>query len=64
MSDDIYYSTHNVITGNNIQGGWDSEYGIKEEDPNQDYNLIGLNIVEGASLANIVISGAHTRLHE
>lgn len=61
MSDDTYYSTHNVITGNNIQGG---TYGIKEEDPNQDYNLIGLNIVEGASVANIVTSGAHTRVYK
>ena len=64
MAGDEYYSTHNVITGNNIQGGWGSDYGIKEEDPNQDYNLIGLNIVEGNAVADIVISGAHTRVYD
>ena len=52
-----YHSTHNIISGNRINGG---TYGIKEEDPDQDYNTIVGNIVTEASIQNVLISGANT----
>lgn len=59
-SQDEYYSTHNVISGNVISGG---TYGIKEKDENQDYNLICGNVVAGATVKSIQINGEHTSVY-
>lgn len=58
------YSLYNVIEGNNIEcmEANKSKYGIRENDANNDRNIVLGNIVYGAVVANISTQGVNTEI--
>ena len=58
-----YYSTSNIITGNNIDNpALTQEYGIVETSGGtNNYNVITACIVYGATVANIITNGANSK---
>ena len=60
----ISYSIYNVVEGNNIKCSEanKSKYGIRENDVNNNYNIVVGNIVQGAVTAQISIQGANTEM--
>jgi len=53
------HSTYNTVTGNTIDATA-NEYGVREQDANQDYNLVVGNIAQNASIAQISLQGVNS----